>query len=320
MQTVDIIFLDIDGVINVYDREENLKTYRDEYGHLFSKKCVARLRSIIEKTGAKIVISSVWRYGGLKKMQDMWKYRDLPGEVIGVTPSYRTISRSDWHDANPVNMKKVNTESVPRGLEVKMWLDKIRRMPEHNSKIKVKNYVIIDDDCDMLYEQRNRFIKCHNRIGINSQVEKKCLDMFGYTDPSELTDLKLPNGEVITAESFNAGLDETFKEMAEKDKKLETYFETKEFNKIYDKLHRYLKKHECIGDNSYAKKYLFSNVTNDEFMDFFDTVTHNETSYDTLNRDCGFPVETYLYGEIIFEMMFGQGTAYSCVLLESRKD
>jgi hypothetical protein len=79
-----IIFLDIDGVLNNVYCES-----RDKFGCTFHSNFVDNLRSIIDKTGAKIVISSSWRTDGLDIMKDLWKYRDLPGEVIDVTPDYR---------------------------------------------------------------------------------------------------------------------------------------------------------------------------------------------------------------------------------------
>jgi histidinol phosphatase-like enzyme len=49
-----IIFLDIDGVLNVYCSE------RDEFGCMFHEEFVDNLRWIINETSAKIVISSTW--------------------------------------------------------------------------------------------------------------------------------------------------------------------------------------------------------------------------------------------------------------------
>lgn len=79
-----IIFLDIDGVLNVYPNG------RDEYGAKFHSHFEDNLRFIIEKTQAKIVISSTWRMNGLREMKAMWQDRDLPGEVIDVTPVFNT--------------------------------------------------------------------------------------------------------------------------------------------------------------------------------------------------------------------------------------
>ena len=125
-----IIFLDIDGVLNVMSREF------DEFGQLFNPIFVNNLAYIIEKTNAKLVISSTWRYSGLKQMVNMWKYRNLPGEIIGITPDlYKDVDRGD---------------------EIKAWLEK--------NIDKVDNYCIIDDDEDMLTEQLNNFVKTSGNI------------------------------------------------------------------------------------------------------------------------------------------------------------
>lgn len=63
-----VIFLDIDGVLNVYPQGF------DEYGSKFHPHFVENLKCLIEKTEAKILISSTWRFSGLKVMQEMWKY------------------------------------------------------------------------------------------------------------------------------------------------------------------------------------------------------------------------------------------------------
>lgn len=60
-----IIFLDIDGVLNV-----NFNG-RDKYGRIFHPNFVDNLRDIINRTGAKIVISSTWKMSGLDVMKQM---------------------------------------------------------------------------------------------------------------------------------------------------------------------------------------------------------------------------------------------------------
>lgn len=117
-----IIFLDIDGVICV-----NWKEDADEFGHGFHEAYVKNLSDIIEKTGAKIVISSTWRMSGLSEMQRMWEMRDLPGKVIDVTPVMNTI----------------------RGEEIAEWL----------RGNQCDNYVIIDDGNDFLSEQKPFFVR-----------------------------------------------------------------------------------------------------------------------------------------------------------------
>lgn len=41
----------------------------------------------VSRSPADIVIESSWKYLGIAAMQEMWKERDLPGKVIGITDS-----------------------------------------------------------------------------------------------------------------------------------------------------------------------------------------------------------------------------------------
>lgn len=160
-----IIFLDIDGVLNVISQG------RDEFGSIFHKHLENNLRKVIEATGAKIVISSTWRMNGLEAMQSMWLKRGLAGEVIDVTPdcaqlvSYGTM---EYYDA------------VERGHEIQDWLDK---HPE------VTRYVIFDDDNDMLQSQRANFVRT-----ANNKHHSDCVDIgYGLTKECAETAISILN-------------------------------------------------------------------------------------------------------------------------------
>ena len=56
------------------------------------------MAKIIELTGAKIVISSTWRKSGLSVRKELWKFSNLPGEVIDVTPTENEIGESGEHE------------------------------------------------------------------------------------------------------------------------------------------------------------------------------------------------------------------------------
>ncbi len=142
-----IIFLDIDGVLNVYCEG------RDQFGCTFHTNFVENLRNIIDKTGAKIVISSSWRTDGLDVMKELWKYRDLPGEVIDVTPDCYDLIKEGKFEFY---------DQVERGHEIQDWLD--------NHK-EVTNYVIIDDDNDMLDNQRENFVRTANNMHHDDKVD-----------------------------------------------------------------------------------------------------------------------------------------------------
>lgn len=122
-----IIFLDIDGVLNVIPQGF------DKHGCLFHKHLEENLQHIIEQTGAKIVISSTWRLSGLKAMKQLWTDRNLAGEVIDITP---------------------NINDNRRGDEIQRWLD--------NNP--TDSFVIIDDDTDMLEHQFKHFVQTSDNI------------------------------------------------------------------------------------------------------------------------------------------------------------
>ncbi len=125
-----VIFLDIDGVLNVYPPG------RDEYGDHFMPHLIENLKYILDNTGAKIVVSSSWRLCGEQTMKEMWEKRNLPGEVIGITP-------------NMTYGINCNT-STPRGKEIERWL---------YTNIGIESYVILDDDSDMLEDQMINFVR-----------------------------------------------------------------------------------------------------------------------------------------------------------------
>ncbi len=135
-----IIFLDIDGVLNVYGSPYN--GTRDEFGDIFHVCFVEQLRRVIERTGAKIVISSSWRFSGLEQMKLMWEMRDLPGEVIDVTPDPKYLideGVTEFYD------------HLCRGDEIQHWLD--------HCNLDIESYVIFDDDNDMLETQKPYFVR-----------------------------------------------------------------------------------------------------------------------------------------------------------------
>lgn len=141
-----VIFLDIDGVLNVISQP------RDKYGSTFHQHLVDNLEYVIKSTDAKLVISSSWRLSGLDVMQDMWKYRNLPGEVIDITPDKYTS-----FDA-----------FACRGDEINFWL---------NIRANVESYVILDDDDDMLDNQIPFFIQTSG-----NQDHEDCVDIgYGLT-------------------------------------------------------------------------------------------------------------------------------------------
>jgi len=102
-----VIFLDIDGVLNTL--EQNRHPGGRE---VFSPEAVAALRSILERTGAQIVIASSWREGVADRIPDTFECNGLGvylEKILGYTPVLPEASpetrRADeidaWLHGNP---------------------------------------------------------------------------------------------------------------------------------------------------------------------------------------------------------------------------
>jgi len=171
-----IIFLDIDGVLALCSQEEH-----DEYGAAFHPQFVDNLKFIIDNTQAKIVISSTWRSSGLEVMKEMWLKRNLPGEIVGITP---------YHD------------SRIRGLEIKEYLDKVCSFQRINwsetlqrtyiETSKCKNYIILDDDSDMMLCQSEHFIKCSC-----NKEHPDAIEGYGLTRLNAFKAINILNTDII---------------------------------------------------------------------------------------------------------------------------
>jgi hypothetical protein len=180
-----VIFLDIDGVLNHQNwyqyRYENIdmKLVSNEYPkYEFDPKSVECLNWITDATGAKIVVSSTWRLGRtVEELQGLLKSVGVTGEVIDKTPSFGPPTRYDGSDGKP-------GYRIPRGCEIEYWLDQqdfqrinwsIAVQKEYAKKSKVSNYVILDDDSDMLYGQKEHYFKTPQLSGLSVEIAKEVI-------------------------------------------------------------------------------------------------------------------------------------------------
>jgi len=107
-----LIFLDFDGVLTTR------KT-----GYNFGDPAAVRaLNYITGRTGAEIVVSSTWRYFGLKKIIETLAAWGVTGSVRGLTGGFLPT----------------------RGDEIAAWLKEYKDMG-----IEPEKFVILDDDSDM---------------------------------------------------------------------------------------------------------------------------------------------------------------------------
>lgn len=156
-----ILFLDIDGVLNHNDwycmtrgkekpiSEEYTAEILNDTGDL-DPISIKRINEIIEKTNCNIVITSTWRSDYEKCIKQLENKGLIKDKIVGKTISLRNISY------------KYN-DCLCRGNEIQQYI----------KANKIQQYCIIDDDKDMLLEQKNNFVHVNFLHGIvQKDIEK----------------------------------------------------------------------------------------------------------------------------------------------------
>jgi len=158
-----IIFLDFDGVLNheqfyVKRHEADFKGYGEHPICEFDFKSVLILNNIIEETDAKVVVSSTWRLGrSINELQSILDSVGFKGEVIDKTPNLR--NEGDY---------------VLRGNEILKWIRDNKEVIGQDYH-EFENYVIFDDDSDMLYWQKDNFLLVDRFVGLTMHVAFKAI-------------------------------------------------------------------------------------------------------------------------------------------------
>lgn len=154
-----LIFLDIDGVLN----NEDWYRYRAKDAYLLTNNSDIKaynfdpdnwkwIEKLIQETDAKIVISSSWRSYSLKSTIDDFvntAFEPMIKYIIGVTPY--SFERH-------------------RGREIETFLN--------TTDLEIENYVIIDDDTDMLTHQLPHFVNVCYTNGMTENDYKKAKEIL----------------------------------------------------------------------------------------------------------------------------------------------
>lgn len=143
-----VLFLDIDGVLCTYQTwflHGSLFINSPDVGNkldVFGVKFIEQLA----KSGVKIVLSSTWRLGSsLEELNSIFTF--------------------------PIYGKTDYLCREIRGVEIQKWID------EHPE---VENYVIVDDDSDMLPEQMTNFVLTSYDEGITFKKANEIVEkLFG---------------------------------------------------------------------------------------------------------------------------------------------
>ena len=154
------IFLDFDGVINTPKGK-------------FAKKAVANLLHLVEKSDAKIIISSTWRLQGMEYIQQLWQEYHLPGEVIGLTPSCNSTNFS-----NVDGQEEWQGLHGCKGLEIAEWLRLNAKEPYR--------YIILDDEEDFLFSQREHLVKVEGSKGLDKADVRVAIQILKTKEISQM--------------------------------------------------------------------------------------------------------------------------------------
>ena len=161
MKPKRIIFLDIDGCVN----SDNWYTKtRGKQGH-FDPNVIKRLNTL-EKYGVEVVVISSWGEEGVKQLKNV----GLKLPILGDTDHFHT----DWFCRGNEIEKWIHDNLG--GLGTKYGYDE-NGDPCYKKRYKDTDvdyeYVILDDDTDMLLGQKDHFIHVDRHTGItNEDIEK----------------------------------------------------------------------------------------------------------------------------------------------------
>lgn len=165
----NIIFLDIDGVLNCElhyksiqftDYKEAKKSLRksvkkqeiERLDFYKSQICLDRvklLNELCESTDTSIVISSTWRMGKtINELQEILNYCGSTFKVIG----------------------KTDHLGYERGIEISKWLKDNCQTFFNVPYYDFYRYAIIDDDSDMLLNQQHHFFQTDGYSGLTRNI------------------------------------------------------------------------------------------------------------------------------------------------------
>lgn len=158
----NIIFLDIDGVLNfqLHYESEQFKAYKqlekDDKDRLkyqlsqISTERVQWLNSLCKETNSVIVVSSTWRLG--KTVEELQHLFDAAGGT------FKVLDKTG-HDPCRV-----------RGVEIQQWLNENCMKYFGVNYYDFYRYAIIDDDSDMLLNQANHFFQTDSFSGLTPNI------------------------------------------------------------------------------------------------------------------------------------------------------
>lgn len=152
-----IIFLDVDGVLN---HRGSFEKGMPSGSKRIAPECVAVLNSIIDRTGASIVVSSTWRHDD--NIFDILRDAGVRGEFIGKTPEFnrRKIKPGELY------------KPTLRGEEIQQWITDA----EFDGP-----FVIVDDDNDMAH-LLSKLVRTNFDAGLTQEHAELAVTLLGKVE------------------------------------------------------------------------------------------------------------------------------------------
>lgn len=155
MERTKVIFLDVDGVlnplVNIYMRKEKGEPTSSYYITIPGDK-IYRLKQIVDKTNAILIMSSSWRLGFVAStMTPSKSYTNLNNQLMKYG-----IQLSGW---TPVHKDRI------RGIEINWWLESFMRTNGYKPK-----YIILDDDLqDLIGFHKGHIVRTTSLLGLQDE-------------------------------------------------------------------------------------------------------------------------------------------------------
>lgn len=155
-----VIFLDVDGVLNSKETLSNKNMYEAQ----INSKLLNNLKYIIDKTKAKVVLSSTWRYYFHNHPVDNFNRKLLEDRLASIGVKIFDIT-SVYHK-----------DCKNRADEIRFWLK--------NTEEEIENFIIIDDNDDggELSQFGEKFIHTSFDFGLTKEDADKAIKILSCTN------------------------------------------------------------------------------------------------------------------------------------------
>jgi hypothetical protein len=150
-----LIFLDIDGVLNGHDFCHAAQSCS------IRRENVDQLNRVLRETGAKVVLSSAWRYM-------------IHGAAMTVTGFQYMLRTHGVAGLEIVGITCTDEACKGRGKQITRWLQE-NGLPE--------TYVVVDDDIFDIVEDGHPLVRTDSKLGLTTAEADRIIESLGRPTP-----------------------------------------------------------------------------------------------------------------------------------------